>query len=360
MRNLFIRAPIRHAVSAEGSVEKVEACLEEHSRLLEIPLRSHLQNATSLAHAYHPFAGDVYRSISDFVLRGGKRIASFTTALVCRGYGFADQEAISVACQAVELYRHAILIHDDLVDQDEERRGNPTIHRRYAAFRDERLGLGCSVFGGDLLFSMSVLRLFDAPVEPRRAALMANELIRANKEVNESQILDLRMEGSEAGMDEWNVMASKRAASLFSATLRMGGLLSGADADLALLGQAGAEMGYVFDIQDDIIDTYASAQEYGRDPGSDLKTLKRPLHILLAMRKASKDQIAVLRQPGGDVEKVRKVLRDTGAIQEAGEMAEGHRSKSLQVLAKTGMTLEAKGLFRSLLEYMNQSLRWYV
>lgn len=186
------------------------------------------------------------------------------------------------------------------------------------------------------------------------------EVVKAYTDVNESQTLDLAMEGRDVGAEEWITMASKRAASLFRATLRIGGILSHAEADLDLLGRAGEEMGYVFDIQDDIIDTFATPEEYGRKPGSDLARRKRPLHMVLAVQRASPAQREILSSPLSDIESVREIMLETGAIEEAKSIAEGHASRCLDLLSRTGMSGEGKRAFRSLMDYMAESLSWYV
>jgi geranylgeranyl pyrophosphate synthase len=118
-------------------------------------------------------------------------------------------------------------------------------------------------------------------------------------------------------------------------------------------------MGFVFDIQDDIIDTLASREEYGREPGSDLKTLKRPIHIILAMERASPEERARLNSPGADLGQVKDLLSGTGALEMAKEMADKHRSKALDLIRSTGMDGRTKDMFGYLMDYMGESLKWY-
>jgi geranylgeranyl pyrophosphate synthase len=303
--------------------------------------------------------GDLYDSISEFVLRGGKRIASFSTLLVCRGYDFHDTRSLAAVCEGLEFYRHSILVHDDLVDDDALRRGSPTLHRKYSDRRDSRLGIGAAVLAGNIMFCLGIDRVLDSGLLPQTANRVVGEIIEANQRVNESQSLDLLMEGTEADLGTWQAMASKRAASLFSATMRVGGIMSGAQADLDALGDAGAEMGYVFDIQDDIIDTFASREDYGRNVGSDLKTLKRPLHVVLALQRATEEEKAVFYSPSSDLERVKEIMTRTGAVEEAKAIAEEHAGRALALIQATGMRPETKGLFEALMAYMGKSLRWY-
>ncbi len=337
----------------------LEEDLAEHSKRVAAGLSALLDLVGQRGMEYHPFIGRTYESIRAFCLRGGQRIASYTTYLVARGYDYAEAECIEAACEAVELYRHSILVHDDLVDGDELRRGEPTLHREYSGLRDDRLGLGVAVFVGNILFSLALRRIMESNVAPGIRASIAGEILVASNEVNESQVLDLHMEGTLVDPGEWEVMASKRAASLFGTTLKMGALLAGERRDLELLGRAGEEMGYVFDIQDDIIDTYAVRSEYGRNPGSDLKTRKRPLHILLAGQRAKEGEALALRDPDLGLDEVKRILSETGAVGDAKRMADQHATNALQIIQSTSLSEESKAMFDSLMAYMQESLKWY-
>jgi geranylgeranyl diphosphate synthase type I len=338
---------------------EIEDLLEKHSEKIELYLAEIWNREVESASEYHPFIGGLYESMREFTLRGGKRMASFTTALVSMGYGYADEACLRAVCEAVELYRHSILVHDDLVDGDDLRRGKPTIHRIYGDMRDTRMGMGASVFSGNILFCMAMGRVLNSQLDDDVANRIGAEILRANTEVNESQTLDVYMEGAAADMELWKTMASKRAASLFRTTLRIGGLLSGASEDIETLGRAGEEMGYVFDIQDDIIDTLASRKDYGREPGSDLKTLKRPVHIILALEGADPDTSKKLTSPEVDLDAVKDILKETGALDRAGELIEERRNAALELLGSTGMDRESKDRFDSLMDYMGDSLKWY-
>lgn len=336
-----------------------ERRLDEYSCGLEARLSSLLEERMARSLEYHDFIAGLYESMLEFVARGGKRMASYATVLVAEGYGIQNSDSLQAACEAVELYRHSILVHDDLVDGDDLRRGRPTIHRSYSEMRDDRLGLGAAVFCGNILYCLALDRALGS-VEPRGAALeVVGELARANLEVNESQALDLYMEGRPSGVDEWTAMASRRAASLFRATLKIGGIVAGQRGDLESLEKAGERLGYLFDIQDDIIDTLAGREEYGRNPGSDLKTLKRPLHIILAHERAGVRGREILESPMADLGEVRRILRETGAFEEAWAVAEKRGSEAMELIDGTGLSEGAKGDFRSLLAYMRESLDWY-
>ena len=103
--------------------------LDRYGVLIEERLRKYLAGALKDARIYHPFIEKVYSNIEEFVLRKGKRLASCSALLTYKGYtGEVDDKILNV-CAGIELYRHCILIHDDLVDMDDLRRGGNTRSR---------------------------------------------------------------------------------------------------------------------------------------------------------------------------------------------------------------------------------------
>ena len=97
------------------------------------------------------------------------------------------------------------------LDGDDLRRGRPTIHRMYEDMRNARMGIGASVFSGNILFCMAMKRVLTSPLKSDVANRIGAEILRANTEVNESQTLDVYMEGAVADRELWETMASKRA-----------------------------------------------------------------------------------------------------------------------------------------------------
>ena len=225
-----------------------EKTLDKYGTVIEERLRTFLDEAVKEAGYYHPFIEKVYGDIEEFVLRKGKRLASCSTLLTYKGYtGKVDKKILKV-CVGVELYRHAILVHDDMVDMDAQRRGGSTLHKKFMnSYRpyDSRFGDGAAVFAGNIAYALAVRAIMDSgfPEETiNRILRLTSEGYRA---VNESQILDLLFEQKDVSVNEWHVMASKRATSLFKVTMLTGAILGDApEEDLSLLGKAAENMAY--------------------------------------------------------------------------------------------------------------------
>ncbi|WGM89073.1 MAG: polyprenyl synthetase family protein [Candidatus Bathyarchaeum tardum] len=347
-----------------------EETLDHYGAAIEDRLKAFLNEAIKEATEYHPFVGEVYRDIADFVLRKGKRLASCSTLLVYKGYTGEVDEKILKVCVGVELYRHAILIHDDLVDMDEQRRGRETLHigftNRYAPY-DVRFGEDTAVFAANIAYALAVRAIMESNFSEEstnRVLCLTSEGYRA---VNESQILDLLFEQKAVTEEEWNVMASKRAASLFKVTLVTGAILAKApETDFSILAEAAAHMGFSFDIQDDIIDTFAEKEEYGKSSCLDISKNKKPLHVVLALN--SKD---VAHAEGlkclmgkqflsfGEKDLARQIIRESGALDMAKHISREHAQVAKTELNKTSLTDDIKQFFNSFILYIEQSLDWY-
>jgi len=344
-----------------------EETLNHYGLLIEGELRAFFKEVKDVAKAYHPFMEKVFSDIEVFVLRKGKRLASCSTLLTYMGYAGDVDNQILKACIGVELYRHCILVHDDLIDKDILRRGGKTLHRLFAENYNDRLGYGVAVFIGDLMYTLALQSMLNSGFSQEKLSKVTLLLSEGYRNINESQILDLLFEYKEPDADEWYVMASKRAAALFTTTILVGAILGNApERDLKVLAEAAAHMGYSFDIQDDIIDTFSSLEQYGRPPGGDLALGKKPLHIVYTFKLADQKGLKTLMNLAGkkeisseDLELVRAIVRKSGALEAAKEKSKEHTEKAKALIAQTSLSHETKRFFASLITYIEESLDWY-
>jgi geranylgeranyl pyrophosphate synthase len=334
-----------------------EKTLDNYGLMIEEKLSTLLEKETKNAINYHDFIGRLYGDLCEYTLRRGKRLASCSTLLAYKGFNGEVDDRILDVCAGIELYRHSILVHDDLVDDDEARRGGSTIHKKYSHEHDIRFGDGLAVFAGNILYTLAVKAFSSSGFELGKIVKVLNILNDAFQAVNESQVLDLLFEYKTPDVNEWYVMASKRAASLFKASLLVGAVLADAsEKDLRLLGEAAEHIGYCFDIQDDIIDMFASEEQYGRRPGGDLSKHKKPLHIVYAYMMADQPQLENALQ---DLDKIRKVVSDCGALEEAKSRSREHADSAKKLISETMMSREAKDFYISFIDYVKESLNWY-
>jgi len=343
-----------------------EKILDQYSSIIEEKLGEYFSEVSDKAKFYHPFIGEVYGALREFVLRKGKRLASCSTLLTYMGYtNKIDDEILKVSI-GIELYRHCILIHDDLIDRDDFRRGGRTVHKTFSERRDERFGEGVAVFLGDIVYAMAVEAIVNSGFEEDKLTTVSNVLAEGYREVNESQILDMLFEKKDVNIDEWYIMASKRAASLFKVTMLTGAILAGAlERELRTLEEAALNVGYAFDIQDDIIDTYATADQYGRPPCGDLTLGKKPLHVVCALNSQNREKSEALSKLLGrrlnaeEIELARLIIKESGGLEAAKERSKAHAKKAKSLLADTRLNEETMEFFVSFIDYIEESIEWY-
>ncbi len=270
---------------------------------------------------------------SEFTLRGGKRLRA---VLLLAGYhlatGRAPRPAVPAAA-ALEHFQSWMLIHDDIIDHSEERRGGPTVHRAVSASHrkerregsSEEYGMGIAITLGDLEepFTVQAILSTSVPAAARLAALA--EYVRMTRLTAYGQLLDIRNgtldPGSVTEADVLNVHRLKSAMYTVACPLRIGAVLGGMSrAGLADLESIGTDLGIAFQLRDDVLGAGFDADESGKS-ANDLAEGKRTLLVVRAWASASEaDRTRLTRVLGNaeatpeDVERAREVIRATGSL----------------------------------------------
>jgi geranylgeranyl diphosphate synthase type I len=337
--------------------------LDSFGGIIEKDLNRQFSQLRKEAEEYHSFIGDVYGVAAEFVLRGGRRLSSCSTLMVYKGYADQIDERIVRVSSGVELYRHSILVHDDIADVELQRRGGKTLHKIFEEQFDDHFGTGSAIFIGNMLYSLAIRAVLESGYDSSKLINVTKLFSSDFRDINESQILDLLFEYEKPNVDEWITMASKRAASLFRTSMLTGALLASAPKkDYSILESAAKHTGFAFDIQDDIIDTFASQEQYGRVPCGDITKRKKPLHLILALEKDK--QLAKIMERGdklteAGIKDIQDLIRDCGALDEAKSISIEHAREATKLISTTEMSNEARDFFMSFLNYVAESLDWY-
>ena len=218
------------------------------------------------------------------------------------------------AALAVELIHSFTLIHDDIMDQDEERRGVPTVHTLW----DEPT----AILAGDVLYAQAFEFLCRAPATDNARVRAVSLLARTCAEICDGQHRDMAFENqAEVSEVEYLEMVRKKTGSLYAASASIGAILAGAKPVQAdALYQFGLTTGIAFQIQDDLIDLTVPSSVSGKDRGSDLREGKKTLIAIRATEKGISLPQGSLSDD--EVEKVVKNLEDAGVIADVKETAE--------------------------------------
>ncbi|MDD4964396.1 MAG: octaprenyl diphosphate synthase [Gallionella sp.] len=246
--------------------------------------------------------------VAEYIINsGGKRLRPALVVLSANAFGYQGKFHHDLAA-VVEFIHTATLLHDDVVDESDLRRGRATASALF--------GNAASVLVGDFLYS----RAFQMMVEVGEMRVMQT-LADATNVIAEGEVLQL-LNCHDADVEIANYMRviHCKTAKLFEAAMRLGAILGKASAiDEAAAAKYGIHLGTAFQLIDDVLDYSANEQETGKHLGDDLAEGKPTLPLIYAMQHGSAEQVAVVRNAieQGDVSKfadVLEIIRHTGAL----------------------------------------------
>jgi geranylgeranyl diphosphate synthase, type II len=220
-----------------------------------------------------PYPTSLYDPIRYIMQVGGKRIRPLLVLLAADCIGEINEQVMDVAV-AVELLHNFTLVHDDLMDNDSVRRGNPTIHARW----DD----GTAILAGDAIIGIAYRCLSN--IESPNLGKLVRTFTSAVVEVCEGQALDKELEGSQTvDLLTYEDMIARKTGRLVSMSAKIGAIVNGADDQLAdKFEKFGSLIGKAFQIQDDLLDYFSTTQELGKPVGSDMAMHKSTYVTLIA------------------------------------------------------------------------------
>ncbi|MEM3027198.1 MAG: polyprenyl synthetase family protein [Candidatus Bathyarchaeia archaeon] len=242
-------------------------------------------NAFIEAHVGLPGEPEVLRESSLHAFKsGGKRWRPFVVLKACELVGGDPRRALPAAA-AVEILHNFTLIHDDIMDRDEFRRGLPTVHVLW--------GIPQAILTGDKLFAKVFKVLTDAgkasDIPSETLLKIVDSLAQAALEICIGQTMDMLFEGRfDVSEEEYLTMIRGKTAALARASAEVGALAGGGmPSEVQGLAKFGEEAGMAFQIVDDILGLTADEKELGKPVGSDIREGKKTLIIIHAFSKAS-------------------------------------------------------------------------
>jgi len=257
--------------------------------------------------------------LSNYIINsGGKRLRPMLALLMARACGYRDEKHVDIAA-IVEFIHTATLLHDDVVDESDMRRGKDTANNVW--------GNQAAVLVGDFLYSRSFEMMVDVG-EMRVMQIMAN----TTNIIAEGEVLQL-LNVNDADTDEaryLEVIYSKTA-KLFEAACQLGAVLSGlSDGPEKMAAQYGIHLGTAFQLVDDILDYSADSKEMGKNVGDDLAEGKPTLPLIHALTISEKnnesEDVAIIRkaiEEGGleYIDEVMQIIKKTKALEYTKDVA---------------------------------------
>ena len=316
-------------------------------------------------------AGTVARLVS-----GGKRLRPAFCYWGWRGAGGADDGAVVRAAAALELFQAAALIHDDVMDGSDTRRGMPAVHRQFASLHAaeswagsaSRFGEAGAILAGDLCLGWSDELLTDSGLPPAalergrrvfdrmRTELMAGQYLDVVAQASPGQATSRSAEGDvERAL---RVVRYKSAKYSVEHPLLLGAAFASASPELVAAYSAfGLPLGEAFQLRDDVLGVFGDPGETGKPAGDDLREGKRTVLVALALRAATVSQSARLvhllgRQDltSAGVDDLRGIITATGALAAVEEMIDERARRCLAALEDAPVATPARAALLALVD----------
>ncbi len=321
---------------------------------------------------FGPYSLEAMETYCSLLSRGGKRVRGSIVMAAYRMAGGTDMQMATEAARIVEMLNTNLLVFDDIADLSDKRRGGPTVHRMFEQYHRET-----QLHGDDTHFGVSMamhvglagtylvaagLDELDLPCETRQKAVhylndailttihgqfndIANEAVRL---VGEKQVC--------------RTLTWKAAYYTFLQPFQFGLMLAGdKNADSQIVRDYAINVGLAYQIADDIIGTFGEEEDSGKSNTDDIKEGKITLLISCALQKASNEQKSELLAALGnrdltdeEFQNCRKVLRETGALDYAHELAAKHAQQAVKALqdAPSQWNGEDVAYFQKLAEFV--------
>ncbi|WP_316528400.1 polyprenyl synthetase family protein [Kitasatospora brasiliensis] len=314
---------------------------------------------------------DVPVALTDFLRAGGKRIRPLLCVLGWQAAGGTGERGLAQAVRvgaALEMFHAFCLVHDDVMDDSDTRRGQPTVHRalaaRYRAGRTrdlaEAVGTSAAILTGDLalLWSDELLQDPADGLDPDRYARIGPLVALMREEVMYGQCLDLIATGLPTADTEpaLTVIRYKTAKYTCERPLQIGAALAGADEALQRqLSAFALPLGEAFQLRDDVLGAFGHPEQTGKPALDDLREGKHTVLVSLAYQAATPARAPLLHALYGnprlseeDARTLRALLRDTGADRAVERMIAERHERAVAVLDGLAIPAEVREQLRAL------------
>ncbi|MHA2021138.1 MAG: polyprenyl synthetase family protein [Candidatus Thorarchaeota archaeon] len=315
-------------------VEKINAALDEFVTMKQ-----------ETAHHMGPAHDQYYENIKDY-MQGGKRLRPLAIVVAHKAVkrDIETRHLYRAAC-SLEILHNGSLLHDDLIDHDETRRGRPTFHAWYREWYRNQFsaklekaadfGMTLAILGGDSLINLGAEAINASELKPEVGIKLLDFYQKGFSDLVEGVLLEMTMiNAPDVDEDTYMEMVYRKTATLFQKALQMGATIAGAsEAQLDAFSEFGIKVGRAFQMQDDILGSFGDEAVTGKSTSGDIREAKKTMLLIQALRRSNPEQKKTLESLLGkedmtddEVEMVRTVFRDSGAL----EATEAIRDKLLQ------------------------------
>ena len=288
----------------------------------------------------------LYEPIKYVLSLGGKRVRPVLMLLAYNLYK-EDPEKIMTQAIALETYHNFTLLHDDLMDNADMRRGHETVHRKWNPNQ--------AILSGDTMLLQAFQRM--GQCEADKLQQVIGVFTETTLEIDEGQQLDVEFETrNDVTEDEYVEMIRLKTSVLLACAVKIGAILAGASKeDQDNLYKFGEQIGLAFQLQDDLLDVYGDPKVFGKNIGGDITSNKKTYMLINAVNRANPEQRAELTkwieaETFDREEKVKAVTRlydEIGIRALCEQKMEACYELGLQHLAKVSVSEERKAILKA-------------
>lgn len=283
----------------------------------------------------HPVT--LYKPFEYALEAGGKRIRPILTMLACGMCKGSIKDSIPAAL-AVEILHNFTLVHDDIMDSADTRRGKPSVFKKW----NENV----AILSGDVMFAGAMQQLafygHNDSYSKQEFSALYDVFLKATVTVCEGQALDMEfVDRQDVELQEYIEMISGKTAALLSGSLEMGAIAAHATSTQRKeLAEIGNEIGVAFQIQDDLLDAIADPEKFGKRPGGDIFEGKKTYLTILALERANKAEAILIKETllssnptEESVLSVLNLMKKLKVIEDVASEIENRYKKAFELLA---------------------------
>lgn len=284
----------------------------------------------------------LYEPIRYAMSTGGKRLRPVLTLATADALGARPEKAVWPAL-AVEMFHNFTLLHDDIMDRADVRRGRPTVHIRWNE--------ATAILSGDAMLSMASIILSNSAAFCQSHSAMNKLFNRTAMEVYEGQQFDMDFEKrTDVTEEEYIEMIRLKTSVLLGCACEMGALAADADTDIChQFYKFGEKLGLAFQLRDDYLDTYGSFADFGKEPGGDILNDKKTWLSIAAMADSRSSEVVSLFGPTSDpavkISRVKAFYDAAELPQRIDSLINRYSNEALRALDNTDISPEAKEFF---------------
>jgi geranylgeranyl diphosphate synthase type II len=290
---------------------------------------------------------NLYKPVDHIMQMKGKKIRPLLVLMACDLFGGKVEEALNPAF-SVEIFHNFSLVHDDIMDASDIRRGEPTVHKKF--------GTNAAILAGDAMLAYAYQYLADVPDELLRPLLTAFN--KTAIEIFEGQQMDVDFETrNDVALEEYLKMVEFKTSVLLACCVQLGAIVGKASVeDQLAIYDFGLNLGLSFQIKDDLLDAFGEAEKVGKRIGGDILQNKKTYLFISTTKLCSAAQQAELTRLMAEADEQKKIdgikalMEATGAKTATEQKAEDLYQSALASLQKVNVPTERKAYLAAIAE----------